>query len=187
MGNFNSGGGNGGGGRNRFGNRGGGNRGFGGSGGGRGFGGGGRDFRRDSGRGDRQMFKAVCADCGNNCEVPFRPTGDKPVLCSTCFSGEAPRRMSAQPAESNDKQNEIIAKLDKILNLLQRTNPVKEVTVMKTETDEEEKEEKPKKAVTKKKAPVKKRLRLKQRRNSPSDFPPGIGRMQIGSHFLISV
>lgn len=35
---------------------------------------------------DRQMFKAVCAGCGKPCEVPFRPTGDKPVFCSDCFS-----------------------------------------------------------------------------------------------------
>lgn len=45
---------------------------------------GGRDFdRRDGGRPD--MFQATCAECGNPCEVPFRPTGDKPVYCSSCF------------------------------------------------------------------------------------------------------
>jgi len=69
MGNFNQGGGG------RFGNRGGG-RGFGGGGGG-GFGG------RDRGR--PEMHRAVCSECGNECEVPFRPTGDKPVYCSDCF------------------------------------------------------------------------------------------------------
>ena len=31
------------------------------------------------------MYKAVCSECGNNCEVPFQPTGSKPVLCSPCF------------------------------------------------------------------------------------------------------
>lgn len=54
---------------------GGGGRGF----GGRGFGGG-RDFG-----GDRMMHKAVCANCGNECEVPFRPSGERPVYCSNCF------------------------------------------------------------------------------------------------------
>ncbi len=50
------------------------------SGGGR-FGG---DFRRrDSGR--RQMHKAVCDECGKDCEVPFKPSGDKPIYCSECF------------------------------------------------------------------------------------------------------
>lgn len=41
--------------------------------------GGGRDDSRPA------MHQAVCSDCGNNCEVPFRPTGDKPVYCSDCF------------------------------------------------------------------------------------------------------
>lgn len=57
-------------------------------------GGGGRRFGgRDSGgrsgswgRDDtRTMFKATCANCGNPCEVPFRPSGDRPIYCSDCF------------------------------------------------------------------------------------------------------
>ncbi len=35
---------------------------------------------------DKPMFKAVCSECGKACEVPFRPTGDKPVFCSDCFN-----------------------------------------------------------------------------------------------------
>lgn len=31
------------------------------------------------------MHQAVCATCGKDCEVPFRPTGDRPVYCSNCF------------------------------------------------------------------------------------------------------
>jgi CxxC-x17-CxxC domain-containing protein len=38
--------------------------------------------------GDRPMHKATCAECGKICEVPFRPTGDKPVYCSDCFSSK---------------------------------------------------------------------------------------------------
>lgn len=63
---------------------------------------GGGDFgRRDSGSrdssrgGDRgrdgarpEMHRAVCAECGENCEVPFKPSGDRPVLCSNCFKGK---------------------------------------------------------------------------------------------------
>lgn len=33
----------------------------------------------------RSMFQAVCNNCQKKCEVPFRPTGDKPVLCDDCF------------------------------------------------------------------------------------------------------
>ncbi len=31
------------------------------------------------------MHKATCAECGNSCEVPFKPNGKKPILCSMCF------------------------------------------------------------------------------------------------------
>ena len=33
----------------------------------------------------REMFEAVCADCGKTACVPFRPSGSKPVYCSDCF------------------------------------------------------------------------------------------------------
>lgn len=36
-------------------------------------------------RDDRQMFDATCSDCGRSCEVPFRPTGNRPVYCNNCF------------------------------------------------------------------------------------------------------
>jgi len=36
-------------------------------------------------RGDREMHKATCGDCGKECEVPFEPKGDKPVYCTECF------------------------------------------------------------------------------------------------------
>jgi CxxC-x17-CxxC domain-containing protein len=32
-----------------------------------------------------EMHKATCSTCGKPCEVPFRPDGSKPVLCSECF------------------------------------------------------------------------------------------------------
>ncbi|MCX5679695.1 MAG: hypothetical protein NTZ95_03445 [Candidatus Omnitrophica bacterium] len=38
-----------------------------------------QDFR------DRILHKAVCADCSKECEVPFRPTGNRPVYCKECF------------------------------------------------------------------------------------------------------
>ncbi|MEF9976108.1 MAG: zinc-ribbon domain containing protein [Oscillospiraceae bacterium] len=48
-----------------------------------------RDARKQNSRGnggDRQMFDAVCASCGNTCKVPFEPRNDRPVYCSDCFS-----------------------------------------------------------------------------------------------------
>lgn len=66
------------------GHRDGGNRGFSdsrrGGGGGRG-GGGNRGFD-----GPRKMHKATCAECKQECEVPFKPNGEKPVYCRDCFN-----------------------------------------------------------------------------------------------------
>ncbi|HET7686472.1 MAG TPA: zinc-ribbon domain containing protein [Candidatus Limnocylindria bacterium] len=36
-------------------------------------------------RGPREMHDAVCARCGKDTQVPFRPTGSRPVYCSDCF------------------------------------------------------------------------------------------------------
>ncbi|MGH2446738.1 MAG: CxxC-x17-CxxC domain-containing protein [Candidatus Limnocylindria bacterium] len=36
-------------------------------------------------RGPREMHDATCARCGNETQVPFRPTGARPVYCSDCF------------------------------------------------------------------------------------------------------
>ncbi|HCM41845.1 MAG TPA: DNA-directed RNA polymerase [Candidatus Omnitrophota bacterium] len=34
----------------------------------------------------REMFTAVCTDCKKECQVPFKPSGDRPVYCKDCFS-----------------------------------------------------------------------------------------------------
>ncbi len=36
-------------------------------------------------RAQRQMFPAVCAECGQDTEVPFEPREDRPVYCSDCY------------------------------------------------------------------------------------------------------
>lgn len=36
--------------------------------------------------GPREMHKAVCADCKQDCEVPFKPMEGKPVYCKECYS-----------------------------------------------------------------------------------------------------
>ncbi len=37
-------------------------------------------------RAPRQMYPAVCSQCGRETQVPFQPRGDKPVYCSECFA-----------------------------------------------------------------------------------------------------
>ena len=45
--------------------------------------------KRKSDRMNREMYDAVCAQCGAQCQVPFKPRseaeGGKPVLCKNCF------------------------------------------------------------------------------------------------------
>jgi CxxC-x17-CxxC domain-containing protein len=35
----------------------------------------------------REMFTVTCGQCGRPAEVPFKPRGDRPVLCRDCFRG----------------------------------------------------------------------------------------------------
>ena len=49
-----------------------------------------RNDRRDSrddrySRGRRESATVTCADCGDQCEVPFVPRSNKPVYCDDCF------------------------------------------------------------------------------------------------------
>ena len=44
-----------------------------------------RDARKNANR-ERESFVGVCAECGNEAKVPFKPSGDRPIYCSECFS-----------------------------------------------------------------------------------------------------
>ena len=59
----------------------GGRGGRGGRGGGYGRGGGGGSYG-----GPREMHKATCSECAQECEVPFKPTDGRPVYCRDCFA-----------------------------------------------------------------------------------------------------
>ena len=71
-------------------------------------------------RDDRQMFSATCDQCGSSCQVPFRPTSGKPVLCSNCFAGKTDSRATRAPVTKDNSLDleAINAKLDKIIKLL---------------------------------------------------------------------
>lgn len=84
------------------------------------------------------MHDAVCASCSQNCQVPFKPNGRKPVLCTNCFGktndrggdrfSSRPERpsfdrpsYSERPSSGGDHSAQlkaIDAKLDKILEIL---------------------------------------------------------------------
>ncbi len=42
--------------------------------------------------GPREMHKATCADCNQETEVPFKPSGDRPVYCRECYQKHKPKR-----------------------------------------------------------------------------------------------
>ena len=44
-----------------------------------------REVRRRERRGPRELHTVVCERCGVTTEVPFQPTGAKPVYCRDCF------------------------------------------------------------------------------------------------------
>ncbi|MFZ2499481.1 CxxC-x17-CxxC domain-containing protein [Methanosarcina sp.] len=57
----------------------------------------GTPFRgRDSNHGGfgapREMYKAICSDCGIETEVPFKPTEGRPVYCRECLPNHRPPR-----------------------------------------------------------------------------------------------
>ncbi|MEK6906520.1 MAG: CxxC-x17-CxxC domain-containing protein [Nanoarchaeota archaeon] len=95
-------------------------------------------------RGTSEMYEVTCSKCGKQCKVPFRPTGNKPVFCSECFSKEgnsSSRRnfdsrnnnVSSQSGMSSEQFKKINTKLDKILGILEEIDSEEE--------DDEEDEE----------------------------------------------
>jgi CxxC-x17-CxxC domain-containing protein len=42
--------------------------------------------------GSRQMYPAVCAECGKDTEVPFEPRNGRPVYCSECYKSQQQSR-----------------------------------------------------------------------------------------------
>ena len=91
----------------------------------------------------RPMYKAVCANCGKSCEVPFRPSGDRPVYCRDCFrarsegGGGAPKQGGASATSSSPRPSSqgaprpsdglsaqvsaMSTKLDRLLALMQES------------------------------------------------------------------
>lgn len=45
-----------------------------------------RDAKKNATRPQREMFTAVCANCGGEAKIPFQPTSDRPVYCSACYA-----------------------------------------------------------------------------------------------------
>lgn len=120
----------------------------------------GRDRGGDRGRsdfGEKRMFHTVCTECGKDCEVPFRPSGDKPVYCNNCFGKDD----GFKPKKTDDNKQEferLNAKLDRLIKALESKGLMKEVVIEKPEVvvTQEQSKELPEKANLKKKEMKKK-------------------------------
>jgi len=132
-----------------------------------------RDFSRRSfgDRGSRRslLHDAVCDECGKDCQIPFKPSGEKPVYCSDCFEkkggsarskdrrdfpkrsfGDRDQRRPSQSDINNRSISQLVenieilnTKLDTIINLLSSAGEKKPKSV-------EKKTKKSKKSTTKK-------------------------------------
>jgi len=91
-----------------------------------------RKFRsKDSRRSEKRipiMHEVICDKCKKQCQVPFKPTGDKPVYCSDCFRknensnrsyGSRDQDRPLRSGMSSEEFNKINAKLDKIIQALE--------------------------------------------------------------------
>ena len=47
-----------------------------------------RKAQLNDSKGKREMFAAICAECGKETQVPFKPRLEKPVYCSECFAAK---------------------------------------------------------------------------------------------------
>ncbi len=148
------------------------------------------DYRRGSDNRNREMFSAVCDKCGSKCEVPFRPSGGKPIFCDNCFTKNKNNAPRGNNQSGRNQSHEINAKLDTIINALvaakiiklpkvEKPKPVKETKTTLTKTPDKKPavkkapaKKKPvakkkavaKKPVAKKKAPAKKKAAPKKKK-----------------------
>ena len=91
----------------------------------------------------REMFNVVCTQCGKDARVPFKPTGNKPVLCSECFEKQGGRSSSGSSSGNSEDIKQINAKLDKIIAILKdlELEYEEESSVEPSEDDSDEEEE----------------------------------------------
>lgn len=49
---------------------------------------------------------AVCDQCGKDCQVPFKPSGDKPIYCSDCFERKGGRDGGRDSGRSGQRDSQ---------------------------------------------------------------------------------
>ena len=52
---------------------------------------------------ERSYTKVICADCNKECEVPFKPSTDRPVYCKECFAKRKESNSFKEKYEDNPR------------------------------------------------------------------------------------
>ena len=88
-----------------------------------------------------ELFDTICSKCGNACQVPFRPNGQKPVYCRGCFGSPskglagrenfvrrdvpvnsfAPRNDNHEIIELKQQIDAMSVKIDRVLRMIEAT------------------------------------------------------------------
>ena len=55
---------------------------------------------------EREMHKTNCSDCGNECEVPFKPDEVRPVYCKDCLQKHRTSRKQTSTNKTEIKSPE---------------------------------------------------------------------------------
>lgn len=117
------------------------------------------------------MYPAVCSKCGKDCEVPFKPTGEKPVFCRECFRENGgnenrksdernfsrPSFQNTQSAPSDNQYKEQLAKVNEKLDAILRILNAAVVPNVALEQEEKSIEQPQETVVEKKKKRVSKK------------------------------
>ena len=123
---------------------------------------GGNTFGKRDWNGPKQMYDAICAKCGKSCQVPFRPSGERPVYCHDCFDktksnnresdsfsrNDAPRRDAHTAPASRPSGDGSIGRIEEVKRLLDVVNGKLDRLLQKTENVPISKKESLKEVVT---------------------------------------
>jgi CxxC-x17-CxxC domain-containing protein len=64
--------------------------------------------QQNDGQKRRALYQAVCADCQNHCEVPFKPSGSRPIYCKACFANRKRDRDSHKTNSERHQEQSLL-------------------------------------------------------------------------------
>ena len=107
-------------------------------------------------RPSRPMYAVVCFDCGKDTEIPFKPSGDRPVYCKECFA----KRRAGSTTKTGEAKPQMASSYEPMPSVNVSLKPAP--TVSNAASSASKKKSAPvKKAATKKKVVAKKKAKKK--------------------------